>query len=269
MSVLSLDCRAEFEPLSRLIANKRLVYFGETHLDVVAKNFMVDQMSTFKKLGFTHIALEIFEVREQKMLDDYMAGKINDDIITDYLKYEWGWCDPRFYLEIVKAAKREKLKIIALDPSRTDRDKPWPEFRNTNAFYDEKYIDTLPEIRENSIAQILINHLRHPENRIITLIGSEHINPTSVEAVEYQPQIIKNKTGVESVNFQIQSLEEMRNRESYWSADSIAYGIQYVIKKVTRPNSKVLSIEKSIAIIFDASEGSNKKHQWNFFFKEI
>lgn len=177
---------------SKLFANQRVVYIGETHYDTSAKNFMIVNMPEFKKLGFTHIAMEMFQASQQSLLDGYYRGTVSDEKIKDYLKYEWGWISPKYYLNIIKAARKQGIRIVAIDGRESAGEK-----------------NVGQEARDNVMTKAIADNLKNPANKMIVFIGSEHINASSLQMIPYQPEVLLRKYGIKSKGYKIQHLNKI------------------------------------------------------------
>ena len=63
-----------------------VLLFGEEHTVQQTKRELSQNMALFKRLGFTHLCLEMFSTDVQWMLDEYFETGGNKDQIIQYLK---------------------------------------------------------------------------------------------------------------------------------------------------------------------------------------
>lgn len=94
------------------------IFLGEAHDDNAPPAFMIENMSKLKEMGVEVLFLEMVYSRNQKLIDDYYK----DDAALDKLKASIleGWSDHgkeavERYVEIIKAAKKAGVKVVAID----------------------------------------------------------------------------------------------------------------------------------------------------------
>ena len=119
----------EFAAIMDSIADSRVVYVGETHVN------LADHLLQYRVLRSMHernpqlaIGMEMFNRSSQEALDAYVRGDIDERRFlkdADYFK-NWGY-DYRFYRDILQYARQHGLPVIALN---LDKDIVSDTFRN-------------------------------------------------------------------------------------------------------------------------------------------
>lgn len=126
-----LACDAETKGISDFITkHKELVdytklwesetpvlFIGERHTLNSDKDEIIKNLPILKKLGMTHLAMEMLREEEQQIVDDYLSGKISREIILEIFKNGWdkGPGIPEKYMELLDAAKLNGMRILAVD----------------------------------------------------------------------------------------------------------------------------------------------------------
>ncbi|RMG34937.1 MAG: PDZ domain-containing protein [Gammaproteobacteria bacterium] len=107
-----------FSAILERVRKERLLYVGETHTRN-ADHLL--QLAVFKALPPERAALgvEWFQARFQPVLDDFVAGRIDEAEMLRRTEYftRWGF-DYRLYRPILQYARRHHIPIIALNASR-------------------------------------------------------------------------------------------------------------------------------------------------------
>lgn len=100
--------------------DSRVIYLGERH-DRFAHH--INQLQIIKKLyeaGYKlAVGMEMFEVPNLKTVDDYIAGRIDEQTFlrkSDYFN-KWGY-DYNLYKPIIDYLKQKKIPLIALKIER-------------------------------------------------------------------------------------------------------------------------------------------------------
>lgn len=108
-------------------ANSKAILFGECHTDFSAKSEVAKAIPKLRKLGATHLCMEMLEQVDQALIDAYMNGKCPRYKIKNLFASEkWGWngqAGAEGYMQIVDAAKRAGMKLVALDLTPEQREK--------------------------------------------------------------------------------------------------------------------------------------------------
>lgn len=107
------------ELASRLQA-ERLVYVGETHTAYADHLLQLEVLRSMAgRPGPLAVGVEWFQARFQPVLDDYLAGRIDEAEFLQRSEYYSRWrFDYRMYRPIVQFAKERGIPIIALNASQ-------------------------------------------------------------------------------------------------------------------------------------------------------
>jgi uncharacterized iron-regulated protein len=106
-----------FDPMLDALAKEDVVFLGETHLDDLTHRFELDVYEGLAKRRKVVLALEMFERDVQPVLDDYLAGKIDEKTFLEKSR-PWSnyWSG---YRPLILAAKRMGLPVIASNAPAT------------------------------------------------------------------------------------------------------------------------------------------------------
>lgn len=99
------------------VKTSKIIYIGESHniqehhevqLEIIRQKFALDSMLS--------IGLEMFQIEDQYILDEYMSGKISERTFLKKSGYfeKWGY-DFRLYRDILLFAKQNKIPVFALN----------------------------------------------------------------------------------------------------------------------------------------------------------
>jgi hypothetical protein len=95
---------------------------GEVHEDKSPKQFLIDNMSLFKRAGVSHLFMEhLLKERHQVMLDEYFATPSNSNmpielrLYLDSLDKERQLSGTASFTAVVESAKQHQIRIIAID----------------------------------------------------------------------------------------------------------------------------------------------------------
>jgi hypothetical protein len=97
--------------------DNRAVFVGERHVSLEDKQELIDHLGELKKLGITHVGLEMVDSKDQHILDDFMSGKVTRDDLHKLFESRWNW-GPEVvdhYVNLVQSIKDNGLKPVALD----------------------------------------------------------------------------------------------------------------------------------------------------------
>ncbi|GER94562.1 hypothetical protein A45J_2326 [hot springs metagenome] len=107
------------------VSSKKIVYIGEYHDRFAHHNVQLEVIKGLhKKNKKIAIGMEMFQRPFQKVLDDYIAGMINEKEFlkkSEYFK-RWGF-DYNLYKPILDFAVQEKIPVVALNIQREIVDK--------------------------------------------------------------------------------------------------------------------------------------------------
>jgi uncharacterized iron-regulated protein len=117
--IMVLDTRnpLSLEAIVPTLAEKRVVFVGETH---DRYDHHLNQLAVIKALYARNpklaIGLEFFQSSFQPVLDDYIAGKINEQTFLQKTEYYDRWqYDYRLYRPIIHFAHENKIPLVALN----------------------------------------------------------------------------------------------------------------------------------------------------------
>lgn len=102
------------------LGDQRLIYVGETHTAFADHLLQLEVLrSMAARPGELSVGVEWFQRPFQPVLDDYLAGKIEEAEMLRRTEYYQRWrFDYRLYRPIVRFAKEKGIRIIALNASR-------------------------------------------------------------------------------------------------------------------------------------------------------
>jgi len=107
--------------LDKFLGLPDIVYVGETHANVEAHRTQFELLKTFySKYGSnTVIGMEMFRRPHQPVLDDWVAGRLDEKTFLKKVGWqqEWGF-DFRLYRDLWNFAREHKIPIIALNATR-------------------------------------------------------------------------------------------------------------------------------------------------------
>lgn len=114
-----------------------VLFIGERHTVKADKDEIIKNLAVFKKLGMTHFAMEMLREEQQKIVDDYLSGKIDKGKVLDIFKQGWdkGQGIPEKYMELLDVAKSNGMHILAVDVYTASSEYNTAEFfrkRNAN-----------------------------------------------------------------------------------------------------------------------------------------
>lgn len=210
---LSLDVSA-IQPLEKVFPNldkQRVIYVGETH---DRYDHHLNQLEVvkylYKKNGNIAIGVEFFQRPFQEVLDNYIAGEIDEAVMLKKTEYYSRWrFDYRLYRPIFKYARDNKIPIIALDVSTelrikvgrngldsltSDEKTKLPEemdmensdykafiqhaFSSYHKLADEKFNSFLQAqiVRDETMAETASKFLKaKPKSQMVILAGTGHV----------------------------------------------------------------------------------------------
>ena len=200
--------RVDFTPTYRrivgeLLGNRKqfVVCLGENHPEDADKTEAIRLITELKPLGFNYLLVECILASDQKILDDYdPANQAKRKALLDYLD-ETGWANQSLnfggqgsepYVELIDAAKRLGLKVVAIAPPQRD------EIESCRYHYD--------------MALNVVNVLeKDPGAKIVVFAGATHAFPNLIPASDVVlegylmrqdiPDIVKKLTAAEVVSF--------------------------------------------------------------------
>ncbi|MCO5113443.1 MAG: ChaN family lipoprotein [Bdellovibrionaceae bacterium] len=138
----------------------QVLYFGERHIDIPVQKELAGMLDLLASEGFRILAMEMFPFSAQKDLDDFFNDKISLEEILSVLNAHWTYSQDG-YAEILKSAKKNKIKIIGIDQREGVQNS-----------------DLLQNIvvRDDTMASQIALHLeRNPNDKVIVYAGALHV----------------------------------------------------------------------------------------------
>jgi uncharacterized iron-regulated protein len=164
--------------LSGYVESAKVVFIGEHHPNESSRKYVISQLGDLKEKGFTVLALEMFNSKNQELLDRFSKNEASSKDLLMYLKAEWGW-RPETYVALLEEAKKLGMKLVAID-DRTGGDTP---------------------ARDQNMAQVLAKLVvEQPETKIVVFSGGIH---ASLESRERMHFLFKKKTGLPTFSIMI------------------------------------------------------------------
>ncbi len=162
---------------SLLSGPSRVVYLGEPHHVRSVKEELGMNFAAFRQAGITHLALEMIASRHQEKIED-MARDKSPTSVREVLVREWGHA-PDSYVAMILSAQAEGLTVFAMDLHREKQVELRAECIQAG-HSNGKCIGEIFEARDTSMKKVIRNCLEeNPDNRVVALVGSDHIELTS------------------------------------------------------------------------------------------
>ena len=121
LDAVDLGATLSSERLAAQLANKRVVFIGETHdrydhhlnqLEIIRRLHQIDPNLA--------IGVEYFQQPFQPQVDDYIAGRSTEKEFLRHTEYFQGWgYDYRLYAPIFRYAREQRIPVRALNVPRT------------------------------------------------------------------------------------------------------------------------------------------------------
>lgn len=208
--VLDLAAMQDLEGVIPKLADKRVVFIGETHDRF---DHHLTQLEIIRRLHALHprlaIGMEAFQQPFQNVLDDYIAGSLSERELLRATEYYTRWrFDYRLYAPILRYAREQQLPVVALnlpaeltrkvgreglaaltaaeqaqlpagiDRSDTDYEQRlWEVFNRhpANGRSFDNFID-VQLLWDEGMAEQAADYLAsHPDYRMVVLAGSGHL----------------------------------------------------------------------------------------------
>lgn len=210
---------AEIKEISEFIAKHResvdyaklweketpVLFVGERHTLMSDKDEIIKYLPEFKKLGMTHFAMEMLREDQQKIIDDYLAGKVTRDEVLKIFKDGWDKRPgiPEKYMELFDAAESNGIHILAIDLYTDSSEYGTAEFfRKRNANW----------------ARIAESALKDKEARILFYCGQSH---SGYSRVDDSANEILEKMGIKSKVIEFAG-GEVAPRDAHFFVDKVA-----------------------------------------------
>ena len=173
------------------VADKKIVYIGENHGQfsnhVMELELIKDLHRREKKIA---IGMEMFQRPFQKVLDEYIEGKIDEGKFlrrTEYFK-RWGF-DYNFYRPILLFARSEKIPVVALNQRQEIVDKVFRSGLDSLSAEEKKFLPSGMDFSEEAYKTRLEKIFREHED-----FGARDFD------FFYQAQILWDETMAESID---------------------------------------------------------------------
>jgi aminopeptidase N len=193
------------------VSHKKIVYVGEQHDRYQHHMTEFEVIKTlFKKNHKIAIGMEMFQRPFQKVLDDYVAGRVDERQFLKSSEYFKRWVfDYNLYKDILRFARSEKIPVVALNirneivdkisrggiDSLTEKEKK--ELPDTMDMSDEDYRDRLRSVFaghkgfgerdfnhffqaqivwDETMAQSIADYVkRNPDRQMVVVAGGGHL----------------------------------------------------------------------------------------------
>lgn len=161
------NCTRDFiEPstkkeLVERIATSHIVYNGDYHTCKQSQKIPVRLLSDVLPLGRSVIlCLEMFQTRDQSIIDEYMKGNLDDNEFLDRIEYHKTWGFPwNHYKPLLTFARDNKIRVVGLNSDPKGR----------------KRIRKRDRHAANVIARQTVEN---PDSLIYVLFGDLHVAPS-------------------------------------------------------------------------------------------
>ena len=180
-----------FADVMERVADKKIIYVGESHNQyshhVMELEIIKDLHRRGKKLA---IGMEMFQRPFQKVLDEYIEGKIDERKFlkgTQYFK-RWGF-DYNLYRPILLFARSEKVPVVALNQRQEIVDKVFRSGLGSLSEGDRKFVPSAMDFSDETYRDRLEKTFREHED-----FGAENFN------FFYQAQVLWDETMSESID---------------------------------------------------------------------
>lgn len=167
-----------------------VVYLTERHFLPDSKNFLIENLATLKKMGFTHFAMEMWNSSSQNILDAFSDAKISPEEFKTELVKNWNYL-PDVYFQLMSELRKQRFIVVGLD--RRDTLAP-------NTLQDPEQFN----LRDEHMADILAQNLADdPKAKIIVYTGHLHGYAHFSDRQRSQIEKLQKKTGVRAQTFMI------------------------------------------------------------------
>jgi uncharacterized iron-regulated protein len=190
------------------IKDSRIVYVGESHNKF---NHHMNQLRVIKSLRDNgknvSIAMEMFQVSFQKVLDEYIAGNITLEEFLEKSQYFKKWkFDYNLYKPIIDYARLHKIPIIALN---IDRKVTKSVSKKGLLLLEDKYKKELPKkidqsnlSYKNSLDNIFKEHMPTGKD------SSKHTSPKINLDYYYQSQLVWDEIMAQNIHKYMQGKKD-------------------------------------------------------------
>lgn len=188
-------CHQEIDISLPEVKNKRVLFVGEYH-DNYAHH--LNQKKIIQELhedgAKVAIGMEMFQRRFQAVIDDYLAGKIDEKLFLQKSEYfsRWGY-DYKLYKPIMIYAKENHIPIIALNLEKEITKKISKSGLDSLSIEEKKRIPKDIDFSDKSYKKRLLEVFNDPEH-LAAMPAKYRPNPEYL----YQAQILWDETMAKS-----------------------------------------------------------------------
>lgn len=208
IKAIKLSAVTTLEEIIPMLANKRVVYIGETH------DRFEDHLSQLEIIRQVHkfhpdlaIGMEYFQQAFQKYLDEYIAGNLTEKEFLKATEYYDRWkYDYRLYRPILRYARSHRIPLVALNipqeiaskvsrsglasltsiesryipaemgPADTRYRKRLKQVWEQHPNLDFEHFVEAQLLWDEGMAERAVSYLRdHPDTHLVVLAGSGHL----------------------------------------------------------------------------------------------
>ncbi len=173
------------------VADKKIVYVGENHDQVSNHVVELEVIKDLHRRGKTiAVGMEMFQRPFQKVLDEYIEGKIDEREFlkgTQYFK-RWGF-DYNLYRPILLFTRSEKIPVVAINQRQEIVDKVFRSGLDSLSEEERKFIPSGMDFSDEAYKERLKKVFQEHEN-----FGAKNFN------FFYEAQILWDETMAESID---------------------------------------------------------------------
>ncbi len=173
------------------VADKKIVYVGENHDQFSNHVVQLEVIKDLHRRGKTiAVGMEMFQRPFQKVLDEYIEGKIDESEFlkgTQYFK-RWGF-DYRLYRPILLFARSNKIPVVALNQRQEIVDKVFRSGLDSLSAEERKFLPSGMDFSDEAYKERLKKVFQEHED-----FGARDFN------FFYQAQVLWDETMAESID---------------------------------------------------------------------
>ncbi|HEY9703147.1 MAG TPA: ChaN family lipoprotein [Allocoleopsis sp.] len=169
----------EYNPklILKELSQANVVYLGEIHDQVEDHKAQLEIIQNiYQKRGKIAIALEMFQLPYQQVLDEYLAGKITESELIEQSEYKKRWGFPfEYYAPILRFAKQNKIPVLAINTPKEITRQVAKNGLDSLTLEQQIYIPPKSEIKTDNLAykklieDVFKQHLQGGHNQSINI----------------------------------------------------------------------------------------------------